>query len=184
MMSKKLARSGLNVNRRYGIVRRQNRRTMIRLVWCRQLYTGVGACVRRHRARQGQSRRRDELLDVRFGWTERFIVVPQRSMNTLRTGISMPITKTGCDHCVLNLVVHDDAVICRADGSVIPNAAIVFRGNWPNATNGCLAKAVHTGAAPCWPECRSKAVQPAYGIDLRASRAQIRRVSATLPAGG
>ncbi len=32
----------------------------------------------------------------------------------------------GYDHCVLNLVVHDDAVICRADGSVIPNAAIVF----------------------------------------------------------
>ena len=64
---------------------------LIRLVWCRQLYTGVGGpafgVIGHGRANPGEG------MEFGSNWTERFIVVPQRSMNTLRTGISMPITK-------------------------------------------------------------------------------------------
>ena len=116
---------------------------LIRLVWCRQLYTGVGGpafgVIGHGRANPGEGM---ELLDVRFELDGTVYRGPAAIHEYASDWYKHAHHEDpGYDHCVLNLVVHDDAVICRADGSV-------------NATNGCLAKAVHTGAAPCWPECR------------------------------
>lgn len=101
---------------------------LIRLVWCRQLYTGVGGpafgVIGHGRANPGEGM---ELLDVRFELDGTVYRGPAAIHEYASDWYKHAHHEDpGYDHCVLNLVVHDDAVICRADGSVIPNAAIVF----------------------------------------------------------
>lgn len=101
---------------------------LIRLVWCRQLYTGVGGpafgVIGHGRANPGEGM---ELLDVRFELDGTVYRGPAAIHEYASDWYKHAHHEDpGYDHCVLNLVVHDDAVICRADGSVIPNATIVF----------------------------------------------------------
>ena len=127
-----------------------------------------GACVRRHRARQGQSRRRDGVAgrSVRIG-RNGLSWCPQRSMNTLRTGISMPITKI-------------PVTILRVEPGRSRRRSYLSRRRFGDSQRGDrfpagIGRTLRTVA---WRKrfiqvrrlvgrnAGGKAVQPAYGIDL------------------
>lgn len=148
---------------------------LIRLVWCRQLYTGVGGpafgVIGHGRANPGEGM---ELLDVRFELDGTVYRGPAAIHEYASDWYKHAHHEDpGYDHCVLNLVVHDDAVICRADGSVIPNAAIVFPRELAERYERLLGE---SGSYRCGAllgrNAGGKAGTTCFnGIDLRASRA-------------